>query len=129
MHPRQLSHHSALSVSSTTIFITTVLLKEPLTKQILLDTDRVILDIVVVVVYVPLAVVFITSNTICEAVLYTWHFLAYSLWMFVMIAITLYPLNLGYEKKYVLIPVGIYTVIIVVSLNVVTTKIFSTEPL
>ena len=85
----------------TNVFITTFLLKEPLTKQILFDTDCVILDIVVVVVYAFLTVVFII----------------------------LYPVSLRYGKKYVLIPVGIYTVIIVVSLNVVTTKIFSTEPL
>ena len=107
----------------TNVFITTFLLKEPLTKQILIGAACVILGSVVVVGYAPLAVVFITPNTIWEEVLHTWHFLAYLLWMFVMIAI-LYPASLRYGKKYVLIPVGICAVI--ASLNVVTAKIFST---
>ena len=107
----------------TNVLLTTFVLKEPITKRILFGAACVIVGIIIVVVYAPLTVVTITPDNIWPSVLYTWHFLAYLLWILVMILI-LYPTSLRYGKKYVWVYVGLCAVI--ASLNVVTAKIFST---
>jgi len=107
----------------TNVLITTFILKEPFTMKNLAGVAFVIAGIVVVVLFAPLTVVFVSSANLWQDVLYTRNMAIYLGWIALMLAILL-PLS----KKY-----GVWTVVIYVALcaviasfSIVCAKTFST---
>lgn len=107
----------------TNVVITTFVLKEPFTARVFAGVICVVIGIVVVVLYAPLTVVFVSSNNLWTDVIFTTNFGIYLAWMAVMLVI-LYPLSRKYGEKSVVIYVALCAVI--ASLTIVCAKTFST---
>ena len=107
----------------TNVIITTFVLKEPFTLKNLLGVVLVVIGIVVVVLFAPLTVVFVSSDNLWHDVIFTQNMGIYLAWMAVMLVI-LYPLSRKYGDKYVVIYVALCAVI--ASLTIVCAKTFST---